>query len=188
MDFDDTPEEAAFRAEVQAWLTANAPQGRRNRGDEARLGPVQGNLDEARAWQAKKAAKGYARITWPKELGGLGGTAIQQVIYNQEEVKFDVPSTYAFSIGLGMCIPTLMAYGSKEVIARYVAPALEGEEIWCQLFSEPATDFDAPKHKGLTMFFLSMRSPGVEARPIRQATGGATFNEVFFTDVRIPDS
>jgi acyl-CoA dehydrogenase len=230
MDFDDTPEEAAFRAEVHAWLAVNASSAHRRRGDEARLGPSQGNLDESRAWQAKKAAKGYARITWPKELGGLGGTAIQQVIYNQEEAKFDVPSTYAFSIGLGMCIPTLMAYGAKNMIARHVAPALNGEEIWCQLFSEPGagsdvaglrmraeregdswvingqkvwtsgahysdfglllarTDFDATKHKGLTMFFLSMRSPGVEARPIRQATGGATFNEVFFTDVRIPDS
>jgi acyl-CoA dehydrogenase len=230
MDFDDTAEEAAFRVEVHAWLAANAPPARHRRGDEARLGPSAGNLDESRAWQAKKAAKGYARMTWAKELGGRGGTAIQQVIYNQEEAKFDVPSTYAFSIGLGMCIPTLMAYGSKETIARYVAPALKGEEIWCQLFSEPAagsdvaglrmravrdgngwtingqkiwtsgahysdfglllarTDFDAPKHKGLTMFFLSMRAPGVEVRPIRQATGGATFNEVFFTDVRIPDS
>ena len=230
MDFEDTPGEAAFRTEVYAWLAANAPPRRHGRGDEARLGPIHGSLGESRAWQAKKAAKGYARITWPKELGGLGGSAIQQVIYNQEEAKFDVPSTYAFSIGLGMCIPTLMTYGSQEMIGRYVARALNGEEIWCQLFSEPAagsdvaglhtravrhdgewvvngqkvwtsgahysdfglllarTDFDAPKHKGLTMFFLSMRSPGVETRPIRQATGGATFNEVFFTDVRIPDS
>jgi alkylation response protein AidB-like acyl-CoA dehydrogenase len=230
MNFDDTPEEATFRAAVNAWLTASAPPARNRRGDEARLGPSHGDLEKSRAWQAKKAAKGYARITWPKELGGLGGTVIQQVIYNQEEAKFDVPSTYAFSIGLGMCIPTLMAYGSKEMVARYVAPALQGEEIWCQLFSEPAagsdvaglrmraerngdewtvngqkiwtsgahyadygllltrTDFDAPKHKGLTMFILSMRAPGIEIRPIRQATGGATFNEVFFTDVRIPDS
>src|SRR5579871_5048911 len=231
MDFDDTPEEAAFRAEVHAWLEANAPPARREPGYEGRVGPSTVDaMSEAKAWQAKKAAKGYARITWPKELGGLGGTAIQQVIYNQEEAKFDVPSTYAFSIGLGMCIPTLMAYASKEKTARYVAPALRGDEIWCQLFSEPAagsdvaglrsravhdgdgwivngqkiwtsgahysdfglllarTDFDAPKHRGLTMFFLSMRSPGIEVRPIRQATGGATFNEVFFTDVRIPDS
>src|SRR5437868_3123062 len=213
MDFEDTPGEAAFRAEVSAWLAVNAPPGQRRQGDEARLGPVHGNLDESRAWQAKKAAKGYARITWPKELGGLGGTAIQQVIYNQEEAKFDVPSTYAFSIGLGMCIPTLMMHGSKEMIDRYVAPALSGDEIWCQLFSEPAagsdvaglrmravrdgddwiingqkiwtsgahysdfglllarSDFGAPKHKGLTMFFLSMRAPGIEVRPIRQATG-----------------
>src|SRR5436190_15461894 len=194
MDFYDTPEEAAFRFEVNAWLAENAPPARSRRGDEARLEPSLGNLDEARAWQAKKAAKGYARITWPKELGGLGGTAIQQVIYNQEEAKFDVPSTYAFSIGLGMCIPTLMAYGSKAMVERYVAPSLTGEDIWCQLFSEPAagsdvaglrmrarrdgdewtvngqkiwtsgaqhadyglllarSDFDAPKHRGLTMF------------------------------------
>jgi len=120
-----------------------------------------------------------------------------------------------------MCIPTLMAYASKDVGARYVAPALAGEEIWCQLFSEPAAgsdvaglrtraekhgadwivsarrsglparislttdccwhapDFDALKHKGLTMFFLSMRSPGVEIRPIRQASGGANFTKCF---------
>ena len=231
MDFDDTPEEAAFRAEVHAWLEANAPPARREPGYEGRVGPSTVDaMSEAKAWQAKKAAKGYARITWPKELGGLGGTAIQQVIYNQEEAKFDVPSTYAFSIGLGMCIPTLMAYGSKEMIARYVAPALTGEEIWCQLFSEPSagsdvaglrmrairegddwivngqkiwtsgahysdfglllarTDFDAPKHKGLTMFFHSMRLPGIEVRPIKQASGAANFNEVFFTDVRIPDA
>src|SRR5437763_6012840 len=213
MDFDDTPEEAAFRAEVRAWLAENARPARNRRGDEARLGPAYGNLEDARAWQAKKAAKGYARITWAKEVGGLGGTAIQQVIYNQEEAKFDVPSTYAFSIGLGMCIPTLMAHGSKEMAARYVAPALRGEEIWCQLFSEPAagsdvaglrmraerdgsdwivngqkiwtsgahysdygllitrTDPNVPKHKGLTMFFLDMKSKGVEVRPIKQANG-----------------
>jgi acyl-CoA dehydrogenase len=231
MDFDDTPEEAEFRVEVHAWLKANARPARGEPGYEGRVGPATTDaMSEAKAWQAKKAAKGYARITWPKELGGLGGTAIQQVIYNQEEAKFDVPSTYAFSIGLGMCIPTLMAYGSKEMVARYVAPSLRGEEIWCQLFSEPAagsdvaglrmraerdgdswivngqkiwtsgahysdfglllarTDFEAPKHKGLTMFFLSMRSSGVDVRPIKQASGSANFNEVFFTDVRIPDS
>ena len=228
MDFDDTPEEAAFRADVHAWLAENAKPARARSKDE--LSVARDLLAGAKAWQAKKAAKGYARITWPKELGGMGGNAIQQVIYNQEEAKFDVPSSYAFSIGLGMCIPTLMAYANHETVARYVGPALHGEEIWCQLFSEPAagsdlaglrtraerdgadwiingqkvwtsgahysdfglllarTDPAMPKHKGLTMFFLSMRSPGVEIRPIRQASGGANFNEVFFTDVRVPDS
>jgi alkylation response protein AidB-like acyl-CoA dehydrogenase len=230
MDFEDTPQEAAFRAEVHAWLADNAKPARNDRGDDLGLGDSRDVMAAAKAWQAKKAVKGYARIAWPKEAGGLGGTAIQQVIYNQEEAKFDVADTRMFAIGLGMCIPTLMAYGSKDVGARYVAPALAGEEIWCQLFSEPAagsdvaglrtraekhgadwivsgqkiwtsgahfsdyglllarTDSDAPKHKGLTMFFLSMRSPGVEIRPIRQASGGANFNEVFFTDVRIPDT
>jgi alkylation response protein AidB-like acyl-CoA dehydrogenase len=230
MDFDDTPEEAAFRAEVRAWLADHVGLSRDGRNDEMRLGGTPETLAAAKAWQARKAAKGYARITWPKEVGGLGGTAIQQVIYSQEEAKFDVPSSYPFSVGLGMCIPTLMAYAGKETIARYVAPALRGEEIWCQLFSEPAagsdvaglrtraepdgtdwiingqkvwtsgahysdyglllarTDPGVPKHKGLTMFFLSMRSHGIDIRPIKQASGGVNFNEVFFTDVRIPDT
>ncbi len=230
MDFEDTPEEAAFRAEVHAWLADNATAARTNRADELGLAPGSDIMAAAKAWQARKAAKGYARVTWPKEVGGLGGTAIQQVIYNQEEAKFDVPSTQIFAIGLGMCLPTLMAYGTMGVMERHVPPALAGEEIWCQLFSEPAagsdvaglrsraemdgtdwivngqkvwtsgahysdyglllarTDPAAAKHKGLTMFFLSMRSPGIEVRPIRQASGGANFNEVFFTNVRVPDS
>ena len=230
MDFDDTPAEAAFRAEVHTWLAENAGPARKDRADNLGLGIGGTGLTEAKAWQAKKAAKGYARVTWPTEFGGLGGTSIQQVIYNQEEAKFDVPPGQIFSIGLGMCLPTLMAYASKDTSARYVGPALRGEEIWCQLFSEPAagsdvaglrmraesdgtdwivngqkiwtsgahysdyglllarTDWNAPKHRGLTMFFLSMRSSGIEIRPIRQASGGSNFNEVFFSDVRIPDS
>jgi acyl-CoA dehydrogenase len=232
MDFNDTPVEAKFRSEVRAWLEANAkaktPSGfaagnPRYQRDEKE------SLKLAKAWQAKKAAAGYAKITWPKENGGLGGTPMQQVIYNQEEGKFDVPGGF-FDIGLGMCIPTVTHYASKEVSARYVKPALYGEEIWCQLFSEPAagsdvaglrtraekdgndwvingqkvwtsgahysdygilltrTDANVPKHKGLTMFYLDMKSPGVEVRPIKQMSGGANFNEVYFTNVRIPDA
>ncbi|MDZ4739617.1 MAG: acyl-CoA dehydrogenase family protein [Alphaproteobacteria bacterium] len=232
MDFNDTPAEAKFRTEVRAWLDANAkpksatgfsaenPRFQRNEAEALKI---------AKAWQAKKAAKGYARVTWPKENGGLGGTPMQQVVYSQEESKFDVPSGF-FEIGLGMCIPTVTHYASKEVAARYVKPALNGEEIWCQLFSEPSagsdvaglrtraerdgddwivngqkvwtsgahysdygivltrTDPAAQKHKGLTMFYLSMKSPGVEVKPIKQMSGGANFNEVYFTNVRIPDS
>ncbi len=229
MDFEDTPDEAKFRAEVRAWLVDNAKTAGTGSSDMEH-GDLDGALAAEKAWQAKKAAKGYARITWPKELGGLGGNAMQQVIYNQEEANFDVPAGRVFGIGLGMCVPTLMSYGSKENLARYVMPALKGDEIWCQLFSEPAggsdvaglrtravkqgdewivngqkiwtsgaqyadygllltrTDSDLPKHKGLTMFFLPMNAPGVEVRPIKQASGDANFNEVFFTDVRIPDS
>ena len=232
MDFNDTPQEGAFRKEVRTWLEANAkpksalgfsaenPRFQRNE---------QESLKVAKVWQAKKAEKGYARITWPKENGGLGGTPMQQVIYSQEEAKFDVPSGF-FEIGLGMCIPTVTHYASKDVAARYVKPALRGEEIWCQLFSEPSagsdvaglrtraekdgddwvingqkvwtsgahysdygivltrTDPNVPKHKGLTMFYVSMKSPGIEVRPIKQMSGGANFNEVYFTNVRIPDS
>ncbi|MBV9913727.1 MAG: acyl-CoA dehydrogenase family protein [Sinobacteraceae bacterium] len=229
MDFEDTPEEAAFREQVRQWIHTNAPT-------QASGGDVLGErgggewFRQQRAWQAKKAEAGYAKITWPKEFGGLGGTPIQQVIFNQEEARGGIGGNTPFAIGLGMCIPTLMAYCGKEILARYVKPALYGEEIWCQLFSEPAggsdvaglrtraerdgqdwivngqkiwttgaqfsdygllltrTDFNAPKHKGLTMFYLSMKSAGVEVKPIRQASGASGFNEVFFTDVRIPDS
>lgn len=229
MDFNDTPEEAAFRQQVRTWLDANATRKSEDKTSiRARVDDVE-LLKKAKVWQDKKAQAGYARITWPKEYGGLGGTPIQQVIYSQEEANYLVPLGF-FDIGLGMCIPTLMAYCGPEHLQRYVKPALHGEEVWCQLFSEPAagsdvagirtraerdgddwvingqkvwtsgahysdlgiiitrTDPSVPKHQGLTMFYLSMKSPGVEARPIKQISGGANFNEVFFTNVRIPDS
>ncbi|MBL6951513.1 MAG: acyl-CoA dehydrogenase family protein [Alphaproteobacteria bacterium] len=229
MDFTDTPEEAAFRAKARGFLSANAEtksSGNRNLAtgwnkDEA--------LAAARAWQARKAAGGFACITMPKEYGGQGLSPIMQVIYNQEEANYVAPRG-VYEIGLGMCIPTMLAYATEEQKQRYAPPAVRGEEIWCQLFSEPAggsdlaglrtkaeldgndwvingqkiwtsgaqfsdyaimvarSDFDVPKHKGLTFFFLSMKSPGVEVRPIKQMSGAANFNEVYFTDVRIPDS
>jgi len=230
MDFNDTPEEAKFRSEVRAWLEANAKP---KDSSKARAGrstkSEQERLERAREWQAKKAEAGYAAITWPKEYGGLGGSSIHSVIYSQEESHFDVPGGF-YEIGLGMCIPTMLAWATEEQKQRYVKPALYGEEIWCQLFSEPAagsdvaglrtkcerdgddwiingqkvwtsgahfcdygiivtrSDPNVPKHKGLTFFFIDMKSPGIEVRPIRQITGEANFNEVFFTDVRVPDS
>jgi len=230
MDFDDTVEEAAFRTKARAFLDANSE--RREAGVAAiyRAGTENAEFRaKAKAWQAKKADAGYAAITWPKEWSGQGGSAIQQVIYDQEEAKYAIPRGI-FEIGLGMCIPTLCTWGTQAHRDRYVKKALRGEEIWCQLFSEPAagsdlaglrtraerdgddwvingqkiwtsgaqfcdfgvlvtrTDFAAPKHKGLTYFFLDMKSPGVEIRPIKQISGASHFNEVFFTDVRIPDS
>ncbi|VAV87334.1 Acyl-CoA dehydrogenase, long-chain specific [hydrothermal vent metagenome] len=224
MDFQDSPEEAEFRAEARAFLSkhlqskgGNSP---RERGDDY--------MKRAKDWQKIKAEGGFAQITWPKEIGGRGGTPMQQVIWNQEETKFDAP-TAPFAIGLGMCVPTVIAFGSDEHKQRYVQKALHGEHIWCQLFSEPAagsdvaglkmkavrdgddwiingqkvwttgaqfsdygivltrTDPDVPKHKGLTMFIVDMKQEGVEVRPIHQASGGREFNEVYFTDVRIPD-
>ncbi|MBL0088895.1 MAG: acyl-CoA dehydrogenase family protein [Ideonella sp.] len=228
MDFDDTPAEAAFRAEVRAWLEANAEPKRHARDFVGDGLPPHERLAAARAWQARKAAAGYAAVTWPRELGGLGGTAVQQLIVRQEESRFR-SSFGIFEIGLGMCLPTLMAYGSKAHKACRIRPGLYGEEIWCQMFSEPAagsdvagvltrarpdghhwvvngqkvwttgaqfsdfglllarTDPTAPKHAGLTMFFVDMKSPGIEVRPIRQMDGDSEFNEVFLTDVRVPD-
>lgn len=135
MDFNDTAEEAAFRAEARAWLEANAPKTPLSGKSEAEL------LVLAKAWQAKKAAARYACITWPEKLGGLGGTPIQQVIFSQEEAKVGAPRGF-FDIGLGMCIPTVMAFADDATKARFVGPAVRGEEIWCQLFSEPAAGSD----------------------------------------------
>jgi alkylation response protein AidB-like acyl-CoA dehydrogenase len=225
MDFNDTTEEAAYRATARAWLEANA---KRSGPSESGLDDPS-NMDEARAWQRKKAEAGYACITWPKEWGGGGGKAWQSVIFGQEEAKYATPGN-PFAIGLGMCVPTVMTVGNEADKERFVKPAVLGEEIWCQLFSEPSggsdaaaartravrdgddwvingqkvwtsgahfsdfgllltrTDPDVPKHKGLTMFWIDMKAPGVEVRPIHQMSGASNFNEVYFTDLRVKDS
>ena len=234
MNFDDTPAEAAFRAEVRAWIDANAPTHLHDELANAGFGsaPAGDNGDPLaapKAWQKKKADAGWACLHWPTEYGGRGATPIERVIWGQEEGVYAALGG-VFIIGHGMCGPTMMAYASEEQKRRYLPPLAAGEEIWCQLFSEPAggsdlaglrtkaekdgedwvingqkiwtsgahysdygilitrTDPTVPKHKGLTMFFLDMRSPGIEIRPIKQVNGQSGFNEVYFTDVRIPDA
>lgn len=228
MDFSDTPEEAAFRAEVRAFLAANAE---RKSATSAALPTVDVTESVARAkrWQKMKHEAGLAAITWPEAFGGRGLSPVFQVIYRQEEQDYLVP-TGVFEIGLGMCVPTLMKHASAELASDFAARAITGDEIWCQLFSEPSagsdlaglrmravrdgddwivngqkiwtsgahfsdfgvlvtrSDPDAPKHKGLTYFYVDMKSPGIEVRPIHQISGGSNFNEVYFTDVRIPDT
>ena len=230
MDFEDTPDEAAFRAEVRAFLTANAERRKPGEVEGYRRGQDEpGAIAAAQAFQARKYEAGFAGIAWPKEWGGRGGTPIQQVIYNQEEAKYKVLGN-VFTIGLGMALPTICTWGTQAHRERFALPALRGEEVWCQLFSEPSagsdlaqlrtraerdgdgwvvngqkiwtsgahycrfgilvarTDPNVPKHAGLTFFILDMQTPGVEIRPIRQISGSSHFNEVFFTDVRIPDT
>ncbi|MDG2049319.1 MAG: acyl-CoA dehydrogenase family protein [Myxococcota bacterium] len=231
MDFNDTPEEAAFRAEARSWLDANADL--KKAGDAA--ADVLGEratpeiVKQAQAWQKKKADGGWACLTWPKEYGGRGVTPIQNVIWNQEESRYNTPPNI-FGIGLGMCGPTILTHGNEEQKKRWIPEMMTGQKIWCQLFSEPSagsdlaglrstavrdgddwivngqkiwttgahfcewgilvvrSDPNAAKHAGLTYFVVDMNSPGVEIRPITQINGGQGFNEVFFTDVRIPDS
>ena len=230
MDFNDTPQEAEFRAKCRAWLETNAEL-KTNKTNSAKNMNV-GNkslLEAAAEWQKKKYDAGWAMIHWPKEFGGIGATPIERIIWAQEESKFNVPKG-VYEIGLGMAGPVMMEYATDEQKERYLPPMAEGKEIWCQLFSEPSAGSDVAglrskavqdgenwivngqkvwtsgahfsdfgilvvrhdpsleKHKGLTFFFVDMKSPGIEVKPIKQLTGGSSFNEVYFNDVVIPDS
>ena len=138
MDFNDSPEEAAWRAECRSWLEANAPAVAGTAAEEGGMFEPGGAdyLERARRWQALKFDAGFARITWEPEFGGRNGTTMQQMIFGQEEARFDVP-TAVYVIGLGMIAPTLRACGTDAQKQRYLTKLLRGEEIWSQLFSEP---------------------------------------------------
>jgi acyl-CoA dehydrogenase len=233
MNFDDTPQEAEFRATARAWIDAHAPKQYESELTKASLGRISLQnadiVEVGKAWQKKKAEGGWSCLTWPKDYGGRGASPIEKVIWQQEEGVYG-KLTQPFQIGEGMCGPTVMAYAGEDDKRKYLPKLASGENIWCQLFSEPAggsdvaglrtraekdgddwivngqkiwtsgahysdygllitrTDPNVPKHKGLTMFFLDMKSAGVEVKPIKQANGMQEFNEVFFTNVRIPDS
>ena len=142
MNFEDGPREAALRREAREWLEHNAPP----REDTAPAGLVyevarREDLEPARAWQRRKAEARWAGITWPERYGGRGGTVIDQVIFQQEEARFAVPPD-PFLVGVGLCGPTLMAHGTDEQRDRFLGPILTGEEVWCQLFSEPGAGSD----------------------------------------------
>ncbi len=225
MDLNDTPEQAAYRDEVRAWLEANKADA------PPRSGPSEDTdyIDARRAWQGKLAENGLAAVTWPQEFGGRGLGPIEQVTVNQEISKAGVPGILDV-IGIGMLGPCLIAHGTDEQKSRHLGPMLHGDEVWCQMFSEPAagsdlaavqtrarqnedgtwtlngqkvwttnaqfaafglllarTDADVPKHKGLTMFIVPMNAKGVVVRGLRQISGEAEFNEVFFDDVTLDE-
>ena len=145
MDIDDTPEEAAFRAEARGWLEANAiPKGHP---EDFSGGVWSADYDEAtyvdrcRAWQRQLYEGGWAGITWPREVGGRGGQPIEQVIFNQEQARFGV-STGVFMVAIGMVGPTLLAHGTPAQKERFLPAMLRGDELWCQLFSEPDAGSD----------------------------------------------
>lgn len=173
-------------------------------------------------------------LAWVHFDVGLGGLALAPKAQTAIDTKLrgaGAPSSGARNpIGHGMGAPTVHSWGSNEQKTRYLRPMFTGEEVWCQLFSEPGagsdvaglatsavkdgdewivngqkvwttvahlakwgmlvarSDPDHEKHKGLTYFVVDMKGPGVEVRPLRQMTGDAEFNEVFFTDARIPDA
>jgi len=175
--------------------------------------------------------RGLAWVQFPKGHGGLGGTPADQLHALRRLARLGAPTAAGRNvIGYGMVAPTIVVHGTEEQRRRYLRPLFTGEEIWCQLFSEPGagsdvaglatralrdgdewivtgqkvwttlahqaafglliarTNPDLTKHKGITAFLVDMHAPGVDVRPLYQATGEAEFNECFFNEVRVPDS
>lgn len=229
MDFRDSPEQAAFRAELRSWLETNLPA------DWEGIDRGHSNRDEDKAsflrdLQARMAADRWVAIHWPADVGGRDATPMEVAIYNEEMARARVPGLPSV-IGTHIVGPTIEQLGTPEQRSRYLPKILDGTEIWCQGFSEPnagsdvaalqtravdvgdgfvvngqkvwtsyahlsdwclviaRTDSDpASRHQGMTALLVDMHSPGVEVRPLSQITGDAEFNEVFFSDVKVPRS
>jgi alkylation response protein AidB-like acyl-CoA dehydrogenase len=209
VDLRDSPDEAAFRAEVREWLAANLP------------------AEPGREWSRRLYEAGFVGLTWPEEYGGKGAPYSHQAIVLEEFARAEAPSHIGV-IGLGMAGPTIMAHGTEEQKQRHLQKILSAEEIWCQGFSEPDAGSDlssvrtrvdpqnggfvvngqkvwssfahvadfciligrndpqAERHQGLTYVIVDMHADGVEVRPLRQITGDSEFNEIFFNDVQVP--
>jgi alkylation response protein AidB-like acyl-CoA dehydrogenase len=203
-----------LRDRAKAFLAEHDPAG------ADRLAFLQARFDAGLAW-----------VMFPPGLGGIGAPRALQPAVDEVFAEAGAPDNNPrrIGIGLGMAAPTILRHGTDEQRQRWLRPLWTGEEVWCQLFSEPGagsdlaglstravrdgddwvvngqkvwtsmahearwailiarTDPEVPKHQGLTYFVLDMTDPGVEVRPLRQITGEAEFNEVFLTDVRIPD-
>ena len=215
-----------FRQKARAFLDSMAPKYAR----EARIGnTVEQDLALGREYMAARYDAGFGGINWSPEVGGQGLSNMHKIAFDAEEMQYGMPVQF-FGISLGMPVPILIAYcQDKDFVKERVRKALRGEEIWCQMFSEPSggsdlaalrtrvepdgngwkmngqkiwtswaqycdygvivtrSDPTVEKHKGLTYFWIDMRSKGVEVRPIKLAGGDSHVNEVFFDDVRIED-
>ncbi len=145
MDFDDTPREAAFRAEARAWLDAHAPA--KGSPEDFSGGYLEGATDaathiaRATRWQALLFDEGWAGITWPTAYGGRGLGALESSIWNQEMARYGV-TVGPFAVGIGMAGPTILRHGTDAQKERFLRPMLRGDELWCQLFSEPEAGSD----------------------------------------------
>jgi alkylation response protein AidB-like acyl-CoA dehydrogenase len=134
VDLRDTPEEAAFRQEVRAFIEQQLPEDSKARGGR--------RFEETDlAWSRSLGAAGYAGLTWPKEYGGSGAPYNHQAIFLEELARAEAPSHLGV-IGLGMAGPTIIAWGTEAQKDRYLAKILSAEEIWCQGFSEPDAGSD----------------------------------------------
>ncbi|HEY2105482.1 MAG TPA: acyl-CoA dehydrogenase [Candidatus Binataceae bacterium] len=224
MDLTYGPEEERFRARVKAFLQDHLPKGW-GTSDFGSIG--RDEVEFLREWQRKLYANGFLGMSWPKEYGGQGASAIEMAIFNEEAAKLRAPSPLNV-LGLSLAGPTIIAHGTPEQKSRHLAKILSCDEIWCQGFSEPGsgsdlgslrtrgelrgdefivngqkvwtslahiadwcmllvrTDPTLPKHRGLSYLLVDMKTPGVTVKPLRQMTGSAEFNEMFFEDVHVP--
>ena len=232
-EIEDTAAQRTFRQEFRQWLAGALPEGWTaavDAGDDAKLESIKASSGfNPFSWQGTIGRSPYAAPLWPKEYGGLSGEVWMQQVIRSELVRHRLPTVSINLLGVGLAGPTLIEHGTAAQKERYLRKILSGEEIWCQLFSEPGsgsdlaslgtravrdgdewvvngqkvwttiaqfstfgmllarTDPDKPKHEGLTYFIVDMKGPGVDVRPLRQMTGSSEFNEVFFSDVRVPD-
>ena len=191
-----------------------------------------GPISDPTAFLRARFDAGLAWIHFPHGLGGSAAPRALQPVVDEAFAEAGAPGNdpHRNAIGLGMAAPTIVRHAGPDLARRLLRPLWTGEEIWCQLFSEPGagsdlagvgtravrdgedwivngqkvwtslahrarwglllarTDPGLPKHQGLTYFVCDMSRPGVEVRPLRQITGEAEFNEVFLTDVRVPDT
>ncbi len=225
MDFNYSPLQEAYRGQVRAWLEAHQPPPLT---DEERARINEDLLWERnKRWHQQLFAGGWVGLSWPREYGGRGATFIEQVIFQQELARLNLPVGVNV-LGIIMNGPALMQWGTEEQKQRYLEPILKADEIWCEGMSEPGagsdlaaiqtradlqgdyfivngqkvwttvaqrahfcqlfvrTDPTLPKHKGMSALIVDMHSPGVTVKPLRQITGDAEFNEIFFEDVRVP--
>ena len=229
--YDDTREQAEFRARVRDWHDRHATVRSYDDlwrvplyVDEAR---AEESFENGRAWQRTLFEHGWAGLTWPRAYGGGGGEPWQARIFSEVAAGYEEWPGF-IGATIAMLGPTLLRHGTEDQKSRFVPGLLSGELAFCQLFSEPGagsdlaglamraeqdgdqfvvngqkvwnsqaqfcdwgfllarTDPDAPKHRGITFLLVEMDSPGIEARPLVQMNGAAHFNEVFFSDVRIP--
>ncbi len=229
----DTEEQAAFRAEARAFLEANATpkQATSPWAINFHTSEEEGRryFELGRSWQRTLFDHQFAGLTYPRELGGRGGTSWHETIFGEEAEQFDASSGF-IAATMAMLGPTLMRHGTDAQRLEYVPRLLSGDDAWCQLFSEPGsgsdlaglacradrdgdefvvtgqkvwnsaaqfcnrgmllvrTNPDAPKHHGITFLLIDMDSPGIDVRPLVQATGASHFNEVFLSEVRVPVS
>src|SRR5579884_1286087 len=228
MDFRDTSEEAAFRAEVRRFIEENLPKGWGTPDQEQNyLDPDEPDRAAfVRDWRKRLAARGWVAPHWPKEYGGAGMTPGEQFIFNEEMATARAPQVGG--MGVQMIGPTLILYGTDEQKAEHLPKITSGEVTWCQGYSEPGagsdlaslqtravrdgddyvingqkiwssgahradwmfllarTDPDAPKHRGISMLLLDMKTPGITIQPLVNMAGDHSFNQEYFDNVRVP--